>query len=108
MVSPFRSYPLNEVMLIVGLAVIPTVIGHSILNISMRRFRGQVVTIINLSQPFFAGILAWLFFREYPHPVFLVAAALFVASTLLAVLPSRARGEAGDEAVVDSSASSRD
>ena len=72
--------PPREILLILALAIVPTVIGHSIINYSMRHLRGQIVALVNLSQVAFAAALAYLFFRELPTPVFYVATPLLAAS----------------------------
>jgi drug/metabolite transporter (DMT)-like permease len=72
-------YPAREWLWIACLAFIPTITGHSILNHAMKQLRGQLVSIINLTQFVFAGILAWIFFGEIPHW------SLYVAVTMLAL-----------------------
>ncbi|MET0262091.1 MAG: DMT family transporter [Rariglobus sp.] len=69
----------------VGLAVVPTIIGHSLLNLSMRALRGQLVSLCNLGQFVFAGAMAWVLFREAPSLTFYGAAALVVAGVALVV-----------------------
>lgn len=88
--NPIRAYSLHEVLLAVGLGLVPTVIGHSILNYSMRHIRGQVVSLINLSQFVFAGIMGYAFYSEVPNWSLFVAAAGVVAGAVL-VLRSQAR-----------------
>ncbi|MFU8779785.1 MAG: DMT family transporter [Kiritimatiellia bacterium] len=60
-------YAPREWIWLVCLALIPTITGHSILNHAMKKLRGQVVSIINLTQFAFAGMLAWMIFGEVPH-----------------------------------------
>ncbi len=75
----------------IGLGLIPTVLGHTILNYSMKFFRGQVVSVANLGQVVFSGILGFFIFREIPEPVFFASAALIVAGILIALLSSYAK-----------------
>lgn len=75
----------NELLLILGLAVIPTVIGHSIINYSMKHFRGQLVSIAALGEFIFAGVMAFLLLGEVPQWAFYAAAGLVVAGALLAL-----------------------
>ncbi|MEN0112064.1 MAG: DMT family transporter, partial [Planctomycetota bacterium] len=49
-----------EVIWVLVLAFIPTLLGHSMLNQAMRRLRGQVVSLVNMTQFVFAAVLAWL------------------------------------------------
>lgn len=71
-----------------GLAVIPTILGHSILNYSLKHFRGQVVSIINGLQFVFAAVMAYLIFAEAPHLVF-YPTALLIAIGAWVVMPRR-------------------
>jgi drug/metabolite transporter (DMT)-like permease len=82
--SPIRPYPTREVLLILGLGIVPTVIGHSILNYSMKHLRGQVVGIGNLGQVVFASVMAFFILSERPAATFYVAAALLVCGILVA------------------------
>jgi drug/metabolite transporter (DMT)-like permease len=80
-----QSYSLRELWLILGLGLVPTVLGHSILNDAMKHFRGQVVSTMNLSQAIFAGVLAFFFLGEVPDLVFYPACALMALGALLAL-----------------------
>jgi drug/metabolite transporter (DMT)-like permease len=82
-VNPIKPYTLNNLLLIVGLGIIPTIFGHTILNYSMKYFRGQVVSVTNLSQPVFAGVMGFFLFGEMPRPIFLIAAAVIFAGVLI-------------------------
>ena len=82
-INPIKTYSLSNVLYILGLGLIPTVLGHTILNYSMKYFRGQVVSVTNLSQPVFAGILGFLIFHEVPSPIFLAAAAVVITGVLI-------------------------
>jgi drug/metabolite transporter (DMT)-like permease len=72
---------------LLGLAVMPTVIGHTILNKSMKHFGGQTVSLANLAQFIFAGVMAYFLLTppEVPEWTFYVAAALVVAGAAVAV-----------------------
>ena len=73
---PLTGHSGTEYGLLLGLALIPTIVGHSILNYSLKFFRGQVVSVVNLCQFIFAGTMAYLIFSEIPAPAFYAAAAL--------------------------------
>jgi drug/metabolite transporter (DMT)-like permease len=83
--TPIRSYPPKEIALILALGIIPTVVGHSILNHSMKHLRGQVVSITNMGQFVFAGIMAFFILREIPAWTFYVAGVILVAAAWLAI-----------------------
>lgn len=80
-----QLYPLREVRLILGLGIIPTVIGHSSLLFSMKHLRPQTVAICNLGQFVFAGITAFFLFQEAPQRLFYPATALLLAGAVLAI-----------------------
>lgn len=83
--NPFKLLPPREVLLLLGLGAIPTVLGHSLLNFSLKHIGGQAVSVCNLGQFLFAGTLAWWIFREAPHLPFYPAALLVVAGAILVV-----------------------
>jgi drug/metabolite transporter (DMT)-like permease len=92
----FDAGSAREWALMAGLAAIPTVCGHSLLNYAMRRVRGQVVSLFNLSQFIFAGAMGFLFFHEVPQAVFYVTSAVIVAGVAVVVLATPQ--ETGDPA----------
>ena len=69
-----------------ALAAIPTVCGHSLLNAAMRRIRGQIVSLCNVSQFVFAGVMGYILFQEVPPAVFYAASAIVVAGVIVVVL----------------------
>ncbi len=87
--DPFQAYTWNDLLMVSGLAVVPTVFGHSILNIAMKRMRGQVVSIVNMGQFVFAAILAYFLLDEMPDPAFLPASLLVVLGAVTAVIPPK-------------------
>ena len=78
---PTETVPLSrwEPLWILAVAVIPTVIGHSLLNLAMQQLRGQVVAVANVTQFVFAGIMAYLIFQEIPRASFAAAVVLVLA-----------------------------
>ncbi|BCM93617.1 hypothetical protein IAD21_05508 [Abditibacteriota bacterium] len=94
--DPFASHPPRALGCVFGLAILPTIIGHSILNLSMQRLNGQVVSVCNLFQFLFAGALAFVLFHEVPHIAFYGAGVLVVTGAVLVIysakkaLPKRA------------------
>lgn len=70
---------------VIGLALVPTVLGHTILNKSMQSLRGQSVAVVNVLHPVFAGIVGYFFYSEVPGANFFVAAALVFTGIWLVV-----------------------
>lgn len=79
------EFPLREWLLLAGLAVIPTIVGHSLLQYCMSHLRGQTVSIVNLGQFVFAGAIAFVLFDERPAGAFYLAAALVVAGAVTVI-----------------------
>ena len=87
---PFQAYSMREIYIFLGLAIIPTVTGHSILNYSMRHLPSQLVAIVSSGQFVYAGILAYFIHGEVVQKSFLLASALVVVGVVVTV---RARKE---------------
>ena len=71
-----------------GLAAGPTILGHSLLNASIRHLRGQVVSVFNAGQFVFAGVMGFFFFHEVPPLMFYVASTLVASGIAIVVLSS--------------------
>jgi len=84
------AWGLREVLLIAALVIIPTIIGHSILNYSVKHVRGQVVGIINLFQFVFVGVMAYLVWGSVPVWTIIPAAALVLAGAIVVLRASTA------------------
>ena len=88
----------DEILLILGLGIIPTVIGHSTLNHCMRQMRGQVVSILSLFQFVFVAVMAYVIWRELPIWALYPACALLIAGAVI-VLRSGRTGDQQDGSV---------
>jgi drug/metabolite transporter (DMT)-like permease len=82
-IDPIKSYTPANLALILALGLVPTVIAHTVLNYSMKFFRGQVVSIANLGQILFATLMGALIFLEVPPAIFYLAAAFIIAGVLV-------------------------
>ncbi|MEM9186072.1 MAG: DMT family transporter [Planctomycetota bacterium] len=97
----------KELPWILALGLVPTVIGHSLLNNAMRHLRGQVVSLMVMTQFLFAGVIAYATLGEQPSWTFYPASALVVASGVIAASGHRddssdMHGSAHEEAAADS------
>jgi len=84
-ITPFRWYTPGNLLYVLGLGIIPTIVGHSILNFSMKRLRGQVVAIANLGQFVYAGIMAFFCLQEIPEMVFYIAAFFIIIGAVVVI-----------------------
>jgi drug/metabolite transporter (DMT)-like permease len=81
----------REWLIILALAIVPTIVGHSFLNGAMRHFRGQVVSLATCGQFATAGLLAWIVFGELPHSLFYLASLIVVTGIVIVIRsPQRA------------------
>jgi len=84
-INPVKSYTTQNILYIIGLGLIPTVVGHSLYNYSLKHLRGQLVGLINLVQPFMSAILGFLLLGEIPLPAYYLAAVLVVCGVVIAI-----------------------
>lgn len=78
----------RDVWMILGLALVPTIMGHTIYNYSMQYIRGQIVSLVCLGQFVFAGIMgatALLPEPEFPPTHFYIASVCIVAGAVIAL-----------------------
>lgn len=64
--TPFAPYPARDWILFIALALVCTVIGHTIFNWVLRYVQASVVSVSVLGEPLGAIIWASIFLREYP------------------------------------------
>lgn len=83
MVNPIKAYTLKNTLLMIGLAVFPTILGHTIMNYSLKHFRGQMVSVAYLGQFLVGTLLGFFFLGDVPRPSFFVAAMVIVGGILL-------------------------
>lgn len=75
----------HSVLMLLGLTLIPTVIGHSITNIAMVRLPSQTVSTFGVLQFIPAAFMAWVLLSEVPAVTFYIASVLVVAGALIVV-----------------------
>jgi drug/metabolite transporter (DMT)-like permease len=84
------SLDLKQTGLFLALVILPTVMGHTLLNIAMWWFRGQVVSIFNLFQFTFTGVMAYLILNgEMPTRALYLAATTIVTAVVILVWPKK-------------------
>lgn len=87
--DPVRGITGTDLLMTLGLALGPTIVGHSLMNRAMTKLRPQTVSLFNLTQFIVAGILAYFIFGESPRPVFAIASILIVAGVGIPILFKR-------------------
>jgi len=86
---------------VLGLGLLPTVVGHSMLNWCMQRMRGQIVALINMLHPVFAGIIGFAAFSEEPTTLFYIAGSLLSIAVLVVILGPERNDVAAPVAEID-------
>ena len=62
----YSNLPIAEIQLFLLMALIPTLLGHTMQNWALAYLPAYVVSISLLAEPIGSGLLAWLFFQEIP------------------------------------------
>lgn len=91
---PILNYPIKIHLLMLLLALVPTGIGHSLLNWTARRIEVYKVNIALLGELVLASIMAYIFFGEKPFGIFYVGAGFVLIGIVIAV--TERKGVVGD------------
>jgi drug/metabolite transporter (DMT)-like permease len=86
---PIIAYPAKIHFMMLLLALVPTGIGHSLLNWSARHIEVYKVNIASLGELVLASIMAFIFFGEKPYGIFYAGAGLILIGILLAISEKR-------------------
>jgi drug/metabolite transporter (DMT)-like permease len=89
--SPFRGHPATTWAAFFALALLPTLAGHGLVNVSLRHLAAPTVGLFLLGEPVAASILAWLLLGEVPGP-WTLGGGLVVLAALAAVVVAGSRG----------------
>jgi drug/metabolite transporter (DMT)-like permease len=74
----FRLYDAQNVAAILGLALLPTAVGHSLYNYSLGSVKAVTANLFPLMEPVLASILAIPLFGEVPNPIQVAGYALIL------------------------------
>lgn len=81
----FGAGTAREWGLILALAVVPTILGHTIINHAVRHLRGQIVGLFTAAQFIFPTLVAYSLFQEHPQPLFYAASLIVIGGIALVV-----------------------
>ncbi|MEA3422293.1 MAG: EamA family transporter [Bacillota bacterium] len=81
------NYPLSDALVFLGLAVIPTLLGHSLFNMSLKYIKPHIVSMAILGEPILATIWAYLLFQE-SISIFQLIGGFMIITALLVKLKS--------------------
>jgi drug/metabolite transporter (DMT)-like permease len=82
--DPLAPYSSSIWLLFVALAIIPTIIGHTVFNWALKHVRPTAISLAFLGEPVIASLLALIFFAQHPPATTLIGGALVLAGVYLA------------------------
>ena len=80
------GWPVKEHLIALGLAVLCTLLGHSLFSWSLKYISPSYVSAAKLCEPIFSSAIAIPMFHEVPAPIQLVGAVVILAGVLLYTL----------------------
>jgi len=83
---PLRGYASRTLAALLGLALVPTLLGHGLVNRSLRTLPAAVVGLFLLGEPLGASLLAYGLFAEIPSAWTLAGGGLVLTALALVVL----------------------
>lgn len=81
---PFSGYGTNNYLIFLALALGPTLVGHSILNLAVRYLPTSIVSLSILGEPILTTFLAWLLLNEQVRITTLFGGAFILGGIYLA------------------------
>jgi drug/metabolite transporter (DMT)-like permease len=85
--APLTGYPADTYLYFTLLAVLPQLVGHTSFNYALRFLPASMVSVVILSEPVGATILAWWILGERPGAWMIAGGSLVLAGVLTAVWP---------------------
>ena len=77
---------LVEIVLFVGLALGPSILGHSSLNYSLKKVSAAAVVLVPIGEPILSGIYAGLLFNEWPSTLEAIAMSVMLSGVSIGIL----------------------
>ncbi|HOE35564.1 MAG TPA: EamA family transporter [Anaerolineaceae bacterium] len=71
-----------------AMAIIPQMLGHSILNYALKFLPATMISMALLGEPIGSTILAILFLKEIPSMMEIIGGILILIGILIAILPA--------------------
>ncbi len=84
---PLTGYPRIEYLLFVALAIIPTLLGHTVFNWALKKVRAALVSLLYLGEPLGATLLAFIILRELPTPFQAIGGIIILFGLYLVIKP---------------------
>ncbi len=87
----YRNLPMDEIQLFILMALIPTLLGHTMQNWALGFLPAYVVSISLLSEPVGSGILAWFVFSEIPSLGVFIGGLVVLSGVYVVTTAEKAR-----------------
>lgn len=81
--TPVTGWPLKEYLIGLGLAVLCTLLGHSLFSWSLKYIAPSYVSAAKLCEPIFSSVMAIPLFGEVPAPIQVMGGVVILAGVLL-------------------------
>lgn len=78
-------YPAHEFLIFLCLALFPTLLGHSVFNWALKYLKPSFISAMILGEPVGAGLLAVIFFAEFPTLITIIGGLIILCSLYLLV-----------------------
>lgn len=98
---PLVGYSTTTWLALLGIVVGPQLLGHTVFNTLLSAVPATVVSIVVLSEPVGAGLLAWLLLDELPAGAFAIGAPLVLAGVAIATARRRSSRQAAEVTVTE-------
>ncbi len=82
----YENLPVYELQLFLLMALIPTLLGHTMQNWAIGYLPAYIVSISLLAEPVGSGLLAWLFFHEVPSYGVILGGLIVISGLYLVIL----------------------
>ena len=92
--APFIGLPDHVYLALILAAVVPSLVGHTLLNWSVRRTPTHLVSLAILGEPVGASLLTWIFFAEAPPAHAAVGGAVILAGIVVGFAKKSTRASA--------------
>ncbi|UCE74797.1 MAG: DMT family transporter [Methanomassiliicoccales archaeon] len=91
--APLYPLPLEEYELFILMALIPTILGHTLYNYALKYVKAQIISVSLLGEPIGSTILAWILLEEVPPQFTIIGGCLILPGIYLAYMGRKRKNE---------------
>lgn len=81
--NPLYPYSASVWVYFAALAVVPTILGHTVFNWALKHVRPSAISLAFLGEPVVSSVLAFIFLSQHPPPATFIGGALVLAGVYL-------------------------